>query len=115
MVVEVDSSCYTLVSTQALDAANVQLKDIQAALEQNHEKPKIEAMKRIIAKIISGDPCPSVLMHVIRFVMPSKSKSLKKLLLIYWEICPKFDQDGKLKQEMILVWYDSRSLTNPTC
>ena len=22
----------------------------------------------------------------------------------YWEICPKYDENGKLKQEMILVW-----------
>jgi vesicle coat complex subunit len=38
-------------------------------------------------------------------VMPSKSKPLKKLLHFYWEICPKTNPDGKLKQEMILVWY----------
>lgn len=39
--------------------------------------------------------------------MPSKSKPLKKLLHFYWEICPKTNPDGKLKQEMILVWYHS--------
>jgi coatomer subunit beta len=65
-------------------------------------------------------------MHIIRFVMPSKSKALvpypvsalgfrtfltrpwrpqKKLLYMYYEICPKHDANGKLKQEMILVWY----------
>ena len=35
--------------------------------------------------------------------MPSKSKPLKKLLYFYYEICPKLDAGGKLKQEMILV------------
>jgi len=25
-------------------------------------------------------------------------------LSFYWEICPKLDENGKLKQEMILVW-----------
>jgi hypothetical protein len=29
----------------------------------------------------------------------------KKLLYMYYEICPKHDANGKLKQEMILVWY----------
>jgi coatomer subunit beta len=43
--------------------------------------------------------------------MPSKSKPLKKLLLIYWEICPKLNPDGKLKQEMVLVWYSTFDLT----
>ncbi|EKM61471.1 uncharacterized protein PHACADRAFT_248107 [Phanerochaete carnosa HHB-10118-sp] len=35
--------------------------------------------------------------------MPSKNKQLKKLLHFYWEVCPKYDDNGKLKQEMILV------------
>lgn len=35
--------------------------------------------------------------------MPSKNKQLKKLLHFYWEVCPKYDENGKLKQEMILV------------
>lgn len=44
-------------------------------------------------------------MPVIQFVMPSKHKPLKKLLHFYWEVCPKYDESGKLKQEMILVVY----------
>ncbi len=50
-------------------------------------------------------------MHIIRFVMPSKSKPLKKLLYFYYEICPKLDSSGKLKQEMILVWCVSLPLS----
>src|SRR5271156_1515830 len=42
--------------------------------------------------------------------MPSKSKPLKKLLHFYWEVCPKTNPDGKLKQEMILVWYEYFSI-----
>lgn len=44
-------------------------------------------------------------MPVIQYVMPSRSKALKKLLHFYWEVCPKYDENGKLKQEMILVVY----------
>lgn len=43
-------------------------------------------------------------MPVIQYVMPTKNKKLKKLLHFYWEVCPKYDGTGKLKQEMILVW-----------
>ena len=46
-------------------------------------------------------------MPVIQYVMPSKNKALKKLLHFYWEVCPKYDDNGKLKQEMILVVYVS--------
>ena len=47
---------------------------------------------------------PTLLMPIIQFVLPSKDKRIKKLLHFYWEICPKLDENGKLKQEMILVW-----------
>ena len=45
------------------------------------------------------------MMPIIQFVMPSRNKQLKKLLHFYWEVCPKYDENGKLKQEMILVVY----------
>jgi coatomer subunit beta len=48
-------------------------------------------------------------MPIIQYVLPSRNKALKKLLHFYWEVCPKYDEDGKLKQEMILVWFVSMS------
>lgn len=42
-------------------------------------------------------------MTIIRFVLPLQNHTIKKLLLIYWEIVPKVSTDGKLLQEMILV------------
>ncbi|KAK7473293.1 coatomer subunit beta [Stygiomarasmius scandens] len=52
---------------------------------------------------MNGNPQPALMMPIIQFVMPSKNKQLKKLLHFYWEVCPKYDESGKLKQEMILV------------
>ena len=46
---------------------------------------------------------PTLMMPIIQYVMPSRNKQLKKLLHFYWEVCPKYDDNGKLKQEMILV------------
>ena len=43
-------------------------------------------------------------MPIIQFVLPSKNKQLKKLLHFYWEVCCKYDDNGRLKQETILVW-----------
>ena len=43
--------------------------------------------------------------------MPTRNKMLKKLLHFYWEVCPKYDENGKLKQEMILVWCVVAKLT----
>lgn len=80
-------------------------QDLKLQLEKGSDESKEETMKRILTIMLNGDPMPNLLMHIIRFVMPSKSKPLKKLLYFYYEICPKLDASGKLKQEMILVWY----------
>lgn len=79
-------------------------QELKMQLEKGTDETKQETMRRIITIMLNGDPLAGLLMHIIRFVMPSKSKPLKKLLYFYYEICPKLDANGKLKQEMILVW-----------
>ncbi|KAI9857407.1 MAG: coatomer subunit beta [Vezdaea acicularis] len=79
------------------------LQELRTQLEKGNDDVKVETMKRILTTMLNGDPLPQLLMHIIRFVMPSKSKALKKLLYFYYEICPKLDASGKLKQEMVLV------------
>lgn len=80
------------------------IQQLQQQLEKGTDESKVDTMRRILIIMLNGDPMPQLLMHIIRFVMPSKSKPLKKLLYFYYEICPKHDATGKLKQEMILVW-----------
>ncbi|MCJ1348165.1 coatomer subunit beta [Peltigera leucophlebia] len=82
------------------------LQELKTQLEKGTDESKVETMKRILTIMLNGDAMPQLLMHIIRFVMPSKSKPLKKLLYFYYEICPKLDAQGKLKQEMILVWFN---------
>lgn len=53
--------------------------------------------------IANGERLPGLLMIIIRFVLPLHDHTIKKLLLIFWEIVPKTTADGKLLQEMILV------------
>ena len=97
-------SAYSLVhQDNAADLPSQQ--ELKTQLEKGSDDTKVETMKRILIIMLNGDPMPNLLMHIIRFVMPSKSKPLKKLLYFYYEICPKVDASGKLKQEMILVWY----------
>ncbi|KAI6086294.1 Coatomer, beta subunit [Hypoxylon rubiginosum] len=79
------------------------MSDLRTQLEKGTDETKVETMKRILTVMLNGDPMPQLLMHIIRFVMPSRYKPLKKLLYFYYEICPKHDSSGKLKQEMILV------------
>lgn len=71
--------------------------------EKGDSKTKIEALKKVIHMIASGERLPGLLMIIIRFVLPLQDHTIKKLLLIFWEIVPKTTADGKLLQEMILV------------
>lgn len=63
----------------------------------------METLKKVIKLLLNGERLPGLLMTIIRFVMPSQNHTIKKLLLIFWEIVPKTTADGKLLQEMILV------------
>ncbi|KAJ1565826.1 coatomer subunit beta [Nowakowskiella sp. JEL0078] len=108
----VTASCFTMSSDASIaytviavndDKDQPSLQDLRQQLENGKDEAKIETMKKILSIMASGDLLPQLLMHIIRFVVPSKNKQLKKLLLFYWEFCPKYNPDGKLKQEMILV------------
>ncbi|KAI8138542.1 adaptin N terminal region-domain-containing protein [Fennellomyces sp. T-0311] len=94
--------CYTLVHQ---DDATEQptLQEFQRALEKGSDEVRIQTMQKLLIIMLNGDPMEKLLLHVIRFVLPSKNKQLKKLLHFYWEICPKTKPDGKLKEEFILV------------
>jgi coatomer subunit beta len=102
MATFLDSS-YSLVH-QDSTAEQTSMQELKTQLEKGTDETKIETMKRVLSVMLNGDPMPGLLMHIIRFVMPSKSKQLKKLLYLYYEICPKHDPNGKLRQEWILVW-----------
>lgn len=82
------------------------LVEVRRNLESGTEKIKIEAMKSVLEAVANGEPCGPLVMHIIRFVMPNqKNKLLKKLVLLFFEMAPKVDAEGKLLQEMILLWY----------
>lgn len=79
------------------------VEELQRTLEKGKDEDKRWAMRNILRAMYNGDALPQLLMPVIRFVMPSRDKPLKKLLHLYWEVVPKLGPDGKLKQEMILA------------
>lgn len=86
--------------------------DLSTNVEHGDENLQIETMKKVIKLLLNGERLPSLLMPIIRFVMPSQNHTIKKLLLIFWEIVPKTTPDGKLLQEMILVCDAYRKVTN---
>ncbi|XBW36230.1 hypothetical protein QEN19_001811 [Hanseniaspora menglaensis] len=97
---------------------------ISKAFQTRLESPNDDTKEAIMREILSVVNCYStmntgsneeelaaallndqqLLMSIIRYVMPSKSKSVKKLLYQYWEVVPKLDEaTASLKQEFILL------------
>lgn len=96
-----DAPCYTVVFEDYTETPSTQ--ELRSSLEKGADEDKLDALRKIIVATINGNPQPTLLMPIIQYIMPSKNKQLKKLLHFYWEVCPKYDESGKLKQEMILV------------
>ncbi|QRV94533.1 coatomer subunit beta [Ceratobasidium sp. AG-Ba] len=96
-----EQTCYTVVREDTSEGPTSQ--ELRTALQKGTDETKLETLRTIIISTLNGNPHPTLLMPIIQYVLPSKSKALKKMLHFYWEICPKHDENGKLKQEMILV------------
>ncbi|EGZ30280.1 hypothetical protein PHYSODRAFT_263776 [Phytophthora sojae] len=88
--------------------------EILKGLESPKVELKIRAVKSAILALLQGEKLPKVLMHIIRFCSTQSDHTLKKLLMVYWEIAPKYEQQPtseagapkappKLLPEMILV------------
>ncbi|OQR79581.1 coatomer subunit beta-like [Tropilaelaps mercedesae] len=97
-----EDGCFTLAAP--LEDGDVQEMSIRTDFEKCDPKRQAKALEQLINKMLHGEKFSSaMLMSVIRFLLPSSDHAIKKLLLIYWEIVPKRDSNGKLLQEMILV------------
>eukprot|EP00127_Corallochytrium_limacisporum_P003340 Clim_evm29s148 gene=Clim_evmTU29s148 len=95
--------CYTLIYPLTEEGFPSEA-DIKKVFEKGNDREKIYMLNMAITMMLNGEHfSPNMLMLVIRYVLPSKDHTIKKLLLIFWEIVPKYNSDGKLKQEMILV------------
>lgn len=91
--------------------------EILKGLESPKVELKIRAVKNAILALLQGEKLPKVLMHIIRFCSTQSDHTLKKLLMVYWEIAPKYESPPansdpaskaqapppKLLPEMILV------------
>ena len=98
-----DPISYTLVAPNAGYRLDMSTQELRSNLQSQNDEVKLETLRAIIVSTLNGESHASLLMPIIQYVLPSKDKNIKKMLQFYWEVCPKFDAEGKLKQEMILV------------
>uniref|UniRef100_A0A8C9LTX3 Coatomer subunit beta n=1 Tax=Piliocolobus tephrosceles TaxID=591936 RepID=A0A8C9LTX3_9PRIM len=98
---EIENNCTLYICTDHYEVPP--LNEIQKKLESQNVEKKIEGMENLIFNIIQGEPNGHLLMSVIRFIVPHKDHRLKKMTHIFFEIVDKCNNDGTLKEEMILV------------
>lgn len=96
-----EGPCYTIINSA--DSEPINEMQLKQDLEKGDVNVKIETLKKVIQLLLNGERLSGLLMTIIRFVLPLQNHTVKKLLLIFWEIVPKTSSDGKLLQEMILV------------
>jgi coatomer subunit beta len=97
-----EKPCTVLIQYDGVETP--QINEIRKQLETGQLPDKIQALKTVILHMLNGENMGQLLMSIIRFAMPIDDHTIKKLLLLYWEIVDKTTPDGKLLSEMILVW-----------
>lgn len=97
----IDKNCTFLIANEK--SGTVLQEEICKDLESSEVASKVRAIKNAILALLSGESMPRVLMTVIRFCITQDDHEIKKLLMLYWEVVPKYGPDGKLLPEMILV------------
>lgn len=80
--------------------------ELRRTLEEGPDAARVTALKSLIVSLVNGERelVEGLVMTLIRFVLPLKDKTVKKLLLLLFENMNKTDSEGNLKQEFILVW-----------
>eukprot|EP00750_Incisomonas_marina_P016863 INCI19611.1.p1 GENE.INCI19611.1~~INCI19611.1.p1 ORF type:complete len:987 (-),score=210.88 INCI19611.1:415-3375(-) len=79
------------------------LDELTKAIEDGSIEDKRDAIKTAIGLLMQGEDLSDLLMVVIRYLVSTDDHELKKLLSLYWETVNKYDKDGNLRSEMLLV------------
>lgn len=77
---------------------------LKALLQNGTVQEKIAAMKQTIVLTVNGEAPAGLPIVIFQCIMTQRDHTLKKLLLLYLEVCEKTNKEGKLLPEMILVW-----------
>ncbi|XP_022668005.1 coatomer subunit beta-like isoform X2 [Varroa destructor] len=103
-----EGPCFTLLA-RTNDLGCVNDVRLRLDLEKGDIATKIRALETLVrlcvlepTRLSSAAGRPT-LMAVIRFLLPLQDHSIKRMLLLFWEVVPKTDGKGELLQEMILV------------
>jgi len=98
-----EASCTLTIFAEA--SALPKVEELRTQLESKDEAVKIEALRQIVFYLMAGENMSRLLMPVIKYCLHTENHTIKRILLIFWEVVEKKRPDGHLLHEMILVWY----------
>ena len=75
--------------------------DICKDLEDSDPAVKRAALKSAIMAMLGGEALPKVLMQVIRFCINTEDHQLKKLMMLYWEVVPKYQPQVRYDIDLV--------------
>ncbi|GFE54211.1 coatomer subunit beta-1-like [Babesia ovis] len=84
-------------------ASDRNLAWIKSKLEDSSNTKKVTALEHTILHLLNGEDVSSLLMSIIRFVLPSNHHGLKKLVHLFLQIFDFCTPDGNVREESILV------------
>ena len=109
-----DNSASSVICSLPGGLVSMQPSEVKSRLEKGDITVKRETLKQLIQLEINGESQSHHIMNVIKYCTPESDHTLKKLLMYFWEVVEKTDDDGKLLPEMILMCSFLRNdLTHP--
>lgn len=77
--------------------------DLSEMIRSGDLQTKTSALESLIRHHVNGDAQNHMIMHVIKYLTPVSDHYIKKLVLYFWEVVDKTDEDGNLLSEIILI------------
>jgi len=78
---------------------------IEKGLMSTKIDEKEKNFRLLITNILNNESYPEMILIVINYILPYQADNIniKKMLFLYWEIIEKTNEEGVLKEELILV------------
>lgn len=98
-----ENSSTVLLGAQSGNEAIQSYTDLKHAIERGNVAAKASALECLIRQHMNGESQNHMIVQVIKFLTPVDDHYVKKLVLYFWEVVDKTDENGNLLSEVILI------------
>eukprot|EP00796_Vickermania_ingenoplastis_P011750 gene11750-8080_t len=98
-----EASSTLLLGLSTSTSRSLSSSDIRSAIEKGDVEARAHALECLIQQHVNGESQNHMIMAVIKHLTPLSDHYIKKLVLYFWEVIDKTDEDGNLLSEIILI------------